>query len=1073
MKKIFFSFLHQKSCPGFRITLLILGLLFTLQLPQVTAKDNLIRQDDTKKVVTGTVIDANTNESLPGVSIQIKGTVTGTVTDIQGKFSISVSPSDILIISSVGYLDEEIVVGDQTEIVMKLVPDIIGLEEVVVVGYGVQKKKLVTGATVQVKSEDLVKNNVNRIESALQGFTPGMSLIKKSGQPGSDFNITIRGLGSVNGNDPLVLIDGVPGSLTTLNPSDVETVDVLKDAASAAIYGSRAGSGVILVTTKKGKAGKTQISYDFYYGLSNPTKKVDVLNAQEYAHLMNEGYYNLYPTGTRVPFSQAKLDSIDNLGHTGTDWQEEITNKHAPSQSHYLGITGGTDKSSYSISLSYNTEEGIFDYKNKSYFERYGVRVNSEHKLKKYLTVGENLTYTHRYRRGLGVGSYNNNFMRDVLQASPLIDPYDPDVYDGFGRSTFVEEQINPIASMHYNYNEKRRNDDLIGDIYIEIEPVKGLIFRSDFGMTLALQNNSTANDSFKLTSVTYRSVPEYKQYMSREFGYNFDNVLSYTKSIANNNILAMIGANVQDNRYFNVDGTTQGWLSTDVPVLTNVATIDTTYLKGDFGKGDSRYSFFGRISYNYSEKYLVTLSLRRDASSRFGPENRVGWFPAFSLGWVATGENFMRSVTWLNYLKLRWSWGQNGKEPYRPYTYLATLATTNRYYSFGTREVGVSPNIMPNPSLRWEASTQTDIGIDARFLNSIGFTFDFYRKNSKDWIIPNTVPSISGIAAISSDKPLINAGNVINTGVEFELNYNKSFGKFNIDLAANLAYNKNKVTEVPGELIRGSASVLYNGSQEFYRVEEGYPMGYFWGYETNGIFQTQEEVDNYRSSEETGSLVLQRGAKPGDIKRIDENNDGVISDLDKVMLGDPNPDFIYGFSLAFNIIGIDFSMNFQGVAGNQVVMSYRTFERPFNNYTADILDRWHWIDKNNDGVVQAGEGTSNTIPRVAYGNESNQNWGRFSDLYVKDAGYLRIKTINLGYDFNTLIPKSPLQMLRLYFSVTNPFTFTKYPGLDPEVGYGSYYNSAGLLSDAYASGVDVGFYPSARTYLFGLNVKF
>ena len=1069
MMKKNIAFSRQRRGPGFTIRMIALGFLLGLSFAQVSASDAPSRQDD-KKVVTGTVSDANTNEVLPGVSIQIKGTTTGVVTDIDGHFTLEASTSDILVFSSVGYLSEEVQVGDQTEITMRMAPDIIGLDEVVVVGYGVQKKKLVTGATVQVKNEDLVKNNVSRIESALQGSTPGMTLIKKSGQPGSDFNITIRGMGSVNGNDPLVLIDGVPGSLTTLNPSDVESVDILKDAASAAIYGSRAGSGVILITTKKGKSGTAQISYDFYYGLSNPTNTVDMLNAQEYAHLMNEGYYNLYPTGTKVPFTQAQLDSIDTMGNTGTFWQEEIINKNAPSQSHYLGITGGNEKSSYSLSLSYNSEEGIFNYENKSYFERLGFRVNSEHRLKKYLTVGENLTYTHRYSRGLGVTTRFDNFMREILEASPLIEPYDPNVYDGFGRSTFVEEQINPIASMHYNYNEKKNNDDLIGDIYVELEIMKGLKFRSDFGANLAFQNNSTANDSFKLTNETYRSVPEYKQYMSRDFSYNFDNILTYTKSIGNHNVLGMIGANVQDNRYFNVDGTSQGWLSTDIPILSNVATIDTTYLLGDFGKGDSRYSFFGRLSYNYSEKYLFTFSLRRDASSRFGPENRVGWFPAVSAGWVISSEDFMKSLSWLNYLKLRGSWGQNGKEPYAQYTYLATLSTTNRYYPFGTRQVGVSPNIMPNPSLKWEASTQTDIGFDARFLNSFGFAFDFYRKNSKDWIIPTTVASISGSAGISNEDPLINAGNVINTGAEFEMSYHRSIGLLNLDINANLAYNKNKVTEVPNELIRGSTSVLYNGSQEFYRVEEGYPMGYFWGYQMNGLFQSQEEVDNYVNSD---GALLQQGAKPGDVRRTDENGDGKISDLDKVMLGDPNPDYVYGFSLAADYRGFDFLFSLQGVAGNQVVMSYRMLERPFSNYTADILDRWHWIDQNEDGVVQAGEGTSNTVPRVTYGNESNQNWGRFSDLYVKDAGFLRIKTINLGYDFTTILKKSPLQQLRLYFSVTNPFTFTKYPGLDPEVGFGSYYNDAGQLQDAYASGVDVGFYPSARTYLVGLNVKF
>jgi TonB-linked SusC/RagA family outer membrane protein len=1069
MMKKTVAFSRQRRYPGFRIVLIALGFLFSLQIVQVSASGTPSRQDD-KKVVTGTVTDVNTSEVLPGVSIQVKGTTLGVITDIDGRFTIRVSSADILIFSYVGYLDEEVPVGDQTEVTMKMVPDIIGLDEVVVVGYGVQKKKLVTGATVQVKNEDLVKNNVTRIESALQGFTPGMTLIKRSGQPGSDFNITIRGMGSVNGNDPLVLIDGVPGSLTTLNPSDVETVDILKDAASAAIYGSRAGSGVILITTKKGKTGAAQISYDFYYGLSNPAKKVEMLNAQEYGMIMNEAYYNVNPTGKKAPFKQADLDSINSMGNTGTDWQEEAYNKNAPSQSHYLGITGGTEKSSYSLSLSYNSEEGIFDYENKSKFERLGFRINSDHKIRKYLTIGENLTYTHRTRRGLGVTTIYDNFMRGLLQASPLIDAYDSNVYDGFGRSKFVEEIINPIASMHYNYNSINKNDDLIGDIYLEVEIIKGLKFRSDIGATLAFQNNSTANDSFQLTSQTYRSVPEYKQYMSRDLSYNLDNILTYSKSFGKNNVLVMIGSNVQDNRYFNIDGTTQGWLSTDIPILSNVSTIDTTYLKGDFGKGDSRYSYFGRMSYNYGEKYLATVSLRRDASSRFGPNNRVGYFPAVSAGWVVSSEEFMRPLPWLNYFKLRASWGQNGKEPFRSYTYLATLSTFQRNYTYGGRQVGVSPNIMPNPDLKWEASTQTDIGFDARLFESVGFSFDFYKKTSKDWIVPSPVVALTGIAVISNDDPYINGGNVINTGVEFDVSYTENIGALNLDLRANLAYNQNKVTNVPNELINGSTSVLYNGSEEFYRIEEGYPIGYFRGYRTDGLFQSDEEVAGYVNA--VGE-PLQKGAVSGDVKRIDENGDGTITDDDKVMLGDPNPDFIYGFSMNAMIRGFDFSMNLQGQAGNQVVMCYRAEERFYNNYTTAVLDRWQWNDANSDGIVQEGEGTSKTEPRVTNGNESNRNWRRFSDLYVKDAGFLKIKSVNLGYDFKTVWKKSPLQQLRLYFSVTNLYTFTPYKGLDPEVGYGSYYDASGMLTDAYASGIDIGFYPSARTYLVGLNVKF
>jgi TonB-linked SusC/RagA family outer membrane protein len=1015
--------------------------------------------------ISGTVTDKVSGEPLAGASVLIKGTMIGTSANADGTYTLNIYDSGVtLVFSYIGYQTDEILVTDQTVIDVGLLFIAEDLEEIVVVGYGVQKKKLVTGATSQVKNEDLVKNNVNRLESSLQGLTPGMIIVKQSGQPGSDYNISIRGLSSPNDNNPLVLVDGVPGNLNTLNPSDIETVDVLKDAASAAIYGSRAANGVILITTKKGKAGESQITYDAYYGISNASKKVDMLNAKEYAMIMNEASTNV---GNDPFFTQGYIDSLGE----GTDWQEEAYNKNAPVHSHYLGISGGTEISTYSISLSYNNEEGIFNYEDKSRYERIGVRINSEHKIKKYLKVGENLTYTHRRVHGLGVGNQYNNFLRSLIEASPLIDVYDPDVYDGFGRSSFNDQQINPIASMHYDSIGAKKYDDIIGDIYAELEIMPGLTLRSDFGGSLGFSNTSNALDTFTLTPYTYNAIPTYEQNMERKFYYNIDNTITYEKSFGNHNILAMAGMNAQDNRFFKVKGKIKGYLSNIETVLTNVTTIDTAILKGDYGKGDSRYSYFGRISYNYMEKYMTTISLRRDVSSRFGKNNRVGYFPAVSVGWAISEEKFLEPVSWLNYMKIRASWGQNGKEPSRPYRFLATVGSLDRIYSFGSGwQVGISPDILPNQNLKWEASTQTNIGFDSRFLNNFRFTFDWYRKNSKDWIVPSTVPGISGIAGISTTNPYINGGNVINTGVEFELGYIKNFGDLMIDIRANMAHNKNEVTEVPGEVINGSESVLYNGSEEFYRVEEGYPLGYFWGFVTDGIFQTQEEIDSYIG---LNNRSMQRTAKPGDVRRVDFNGDSVINNDDKTMIGDPNPDFIYGFNVAISWRGFDFSMNIQGQAGNQIVRAYRMEERFYGNYMTDILDRWHWIDVNENGIIDEGEGTSNTIPRVTLSSESNQNWRKFGDLSVHDADFLRVKSINIGYDFKSLLRNAPFQRFRIYISATNLLTITKYDGLDPEVGYGSYYDDEGLLQDAYASGIDIGFHPAARTYLIGVNVTF
>jgi TonB-linked SusC/RagA family outer membrane protein len=1021
------------------------------------------------RTISGTVKDTE-GETLVGVNILIKGTVIGTATDIDGNFSLSIPENrNTLVANYIGYESQEIDIAGSTVVNIVLQRDVHDLDEVVVVGYGVQKKKLVTGSTVQIKNEDLVNNNVTQIESAMQGLTPGMLIVKQSGQPGSEFNITIRGLSSINGNQPLVLIDGVPGNFSMVNPSDVESVDILKDAASAAIYGSRAANGVVLVTTKKGKKGEPIISYDAYRGVSNIYKTVDVLNARQYAEIMNEASLNSKPN-REVPFSD---EYIATLGE-GTNWQKEALNENAPSQSHFLGITGGNETSTYSVSFSYSSEEGIFDYDGKSKYEKLGFRINSEHQLKPYLKFGENLTYSHRKRRAMGTGNIYNNFIHELLQVNPLFDVYDEDSYDGFGRSSYYDEHPNPIASMHYNYNGENKYDDIIGNVYAEIEIIDGLKFRTDFGGSINFGYNNSFRDTFTITPYTYSSIPSYGQGMNRNFYYNFDNVVSYTKEFNKHSIEAILGTNAQDGTYFSVNGSREGYLSNAAPVINNATiAIDTTFIYGDFGEGDSRFSVFARASYNYNEKYMGTVSLRRDGSSRFGKNNRYGYFPSASAGWVISQEDFLKDATWLDFMKIRASWGQNGKEPADRFVYMARVGSENRYYSFGgDREVGVSPIIFANPSLRWEASTQTNIGFDSRLFESFRFVFDWYRKESRDWIMQSTVPGISGIAGISSENPYINGGNVDNKGVEMELGYQKQIGEFFIDVSANFAYNENVVTQVPDSIINGSASVLYNGSDEFYRIQEGMPMGFFWGYVTDGIFQTQEEIENYVGPD--GEKMLQSAAQPGDIKRLDLNNDGILNDNDKTMIGNPNPKYIYGFRLNMAYKGFDFSMNVQGQGGNQIVKSYRSQERFFNNYPTTILDRWQWTDINDNGIVDAGEGSGNTIPRVTLNDERNQNWRRFSDLYIHDADFVKIKSINLGYNFSSsLFKNTPIKQFRVYVAANNLLTITKYNGMDPEVGYGSYYDSSGRLQDAYASGIDIGFYPSPKTYLIGVNVKF
>ncbi len=1043
-----------------------------------------------EKVVTGSVTDAS-GIAMPGVNIILKGTQTGVISDVNGKFSIKVTGDNpVLTISFLGYTTQDVEIGQLNSITVTLNEEAKQVDEVVVIGYGVQKKKLVTGATVQVNADELQKNHVTRIESALQGITPGMTIIKQSGQPGSDYNITIRGMASPNGNGPLVLIDGVPGNLNTMNPEDIESVDVLKDAASAAIYGARSANGVVLITTKKGKSGEAVISYDSYYSVSNPSKSVSTLNAKQYAQILTEAQFNANPN-IKTNKLLVRPSLIDSLG-AGTNWLQLVTNKNAPSQNHHLSITGGNDKSKYSISASYSKEEGIYDYENKSNAERMGLRINTEDKVKKYLTIGENLTYTHRTNKSLGNGNIYGNFLHDIMQSNPMIQAYDPTQPDGYGKSTVDPTQTNPLASMHYQYNGVNYYDDAVGDFYAELQIIPGLKIRSDIGGTLSYNYYTNQSDTFKLNSTdTQHETPDYQQSMKRTFDYNWDNVITYEKMFGKHSILVMLGTNAENQYYFNMFGERKGYLVNTAPILSNVkGGINLDTAQGDFGSQDSRFSYFGRFSYNYDEKYMATFTERRDVSSRFGPADRVGYFPSASAGWVISKEDFMSPTTgWLDFLKIRLSWGMNGKEPSQPYQFLATVGSNSRDYTFGApvmvggnppqlvdyskKLVGTSPNLFANPNLHWESSRQTNIGFDSRFLKNLSFSFDYYNKTSSDWIVQTTVDGLSGIAGVADNPlnpiyPFANGGTVTNKGVEFDLGYFKNFGDFNLEVRANLAYNKNVVTNVPDSIIHGSGSVLYNGSEEFYRVQSGYPMGYFWGYKTAGIFQDTGQINRntFTDPKTNKKTLVQPGAKPGDVIFVDRNHDGKIDQLDKTQIGDPNPHFVYGFNIAASYKGFDFSMNFQGVAGNSIVESYRGGDAQTANYTSDFMNRWH------------GPGTSNYLPRVTLGTEANRNWRNFSDLSVHDASFLRCKSVGFGYDFKKLLNNktSSISQLRFYFSALNLFTITKYNGFDPENGYGAINgttNGVSTVTDAYASGIDMGNYPVARTYMIGVNLKF
>ncbi|NOW97905.1 TonB-dependent receptor [Mucilaginibacter sp. SG564] len=998
------------------------------------------------RTISGVVISADDNQPLIGVGVKIKTTTTGTITDVKGAYHIKAKTGDILEFTYIGFQPLSVTVGEANEVSIKMTPMSNSLDQVIVVGYGTQVKKVVTGATVHVSGSDLAKNHTLTVDQALQGQAPGVQVTSTSGQPGDALKVRIRGIGTIGNSNPLYVVDGFPTyDISSLNPNDIESLDVLKDAASTAIYGTRAANGVILITTKKGKSGKTQVSFDAYYGLQNPAKKLDLLDAHEYGIIMNEAAVN---SGKAPMYT---LDQLNQLG-AGTDWQKAVTQKNAPIENYSVSASGGNDRSTYSSSLSYQKQDGIIGLPGKSNFERISFRINSSHDLyKDIIKFGQNLTYSHSTQSSIGTGNIYGNSIKGLLNTSPTFPVRNPD--GTYGISTVSPEEVNPVAAMDYTNNNRTITDRLLGDVFLEATIFKGLKFRSDYGLDLSYNSTNTFIPVYSLGTNNQNTNSTATMGLYRNTRTNWDNSLTYQKSIGKHNLTALLGSTVLRETTFYVSGSKQDLIIPDFnhAIIDNGTNDATQKAFGGITVPEHNIlSYFGRINYNYNEKYLLTAIVRRDGSTNFGSNNKYATFPSVSAGWVVTSEEFLKNVKWLDFLKIRAGIGQNGNDNVPTsnyYAYLATVSSTyNSYYFNGVKSTGTVPNKVPNPDLKWETSQQADVGFDATILRDLTVTFDWYNKTTKNWLIVAPVPAIVGTGA-----PTVNGGDVSNKGIELAVNYQHKFGDLSFGIGGNIAYNKNRVTDIanPEKIIHGATGVLTASTDEFYRAQVGYPIGYFYGLKTDGLFQTQQDVNSYAKN---GTLI-QPGAKPGDVRFVDLNGDGKIDANDKTMLGDPNPHETYGFNLNAGYKGFDISIQLNGVAGNQIVNGIRTNDRYYANYTTAILGRW------------TGAGTSNTIPRVTQADEANNNYGRFSDLYIENGDFLRVKTINIGYDFKKgLLKNLPLQQFRLYLSGTNLFTFTKYKGLDPEVGYGN---------DGWASGTDLGYYPQPRTIMLGLSVKF
>ncbi|WP_010663702.1 SusC/RagA family TonB-linked outer membrane protein [Marinilabilia salmonicolor] len=1026
--------------------------------------------------VTGKVTSQSDGDPIPGVSVVQKGTTNGTITDVDGNYSLTLPEGETIAFSFIGMETVE-VIADQTTINIALKEAFTDLDEVVVVGYGVQKKSVVTAAISSVSSEDLESSKPSRIEDVLKGKVSGVQITQSSGQPGSDSKVRIRGVGTINNSDPLYIVDGmaVGGGINYLNPTDIESVEVLKDAASAAVYGARAANGVILVTTKSGKAGDAKINYDFSYGWQNPWKKKSVLNAKEYMVIMNESLLN---DGNAPRYSQ---DEIANAGE-GTDWQDETFYYDAPVQNHQVSISGGNDKSTYFVSFGYFSQDGIVggNY-GRSNYDRYSVRANNTYDVfsadrlfLNNLKVGVNAGYSRIVSSGIETNSEYGSVLGSAITFNPLVPVYatDPDqvladhptaVTDSEGRVYSVppsgfQEIANPVAMLDAPTGSEDNSDKIVSSFWAELDVVEGLKFKSSYGVDLAFWGGDGYEfEHFLATQGKELTRSHVYSNMHRGFTWQVENTLTYNKSINDrHNFTLLLGQSAQEYTYRNLYGDDYDLLENnpDKAVIDYaIADRDDERVAGGTGgfSVESLASYFGRIDYNFDEKYMIQATVRRDGSSRFGSENKWAIFPSVSLGWNVTNEGFLDGrPDWFDYLKIRASWGQNGNQSIGNFAYTSLMDGNQNYYfgsgDYSTMQYGASPARIANPDLIWEESEQIDIGFDARFFNSaIVFGFDYFKKTTNGMLMEQPIPAYVGKGA-----PLANAGDMENSGLEFELNHKGNFGELNYNVGLNASYLQNKLIDMgneSGEQIYEDAGATGVGA--YVKGENGEVFPYFYGYRVDGIIQNAEEAAAYNST-------YGQNALPGDVRFMDiagaedGGPDGKINDADRTKIGKGMPDWTFGLNINADWKNFDLSMFFQGAYGNDIFDYSVRGDVPAMNRPSWILDRW------------TGEGTSNWLPRMTREN-ANGNW-RSSELYIKDGSYVRLKNIQLGYSLpSQLLQSLAIERLRFFVSAENLLTLTEYDGFDPEIASGGY----------TTIGVDRGIYPQARTISVGANITF
>jgi len=993
------------------------------------------------QTITGTVTDATTGESLIGVNILIQGTSSGTTTNINGEYSLNVSSLEgTLLFRYIGYKPKEVPIDGNEVINVELESDIIMGDEFVVVAYGMQQSSLVTGAISRIDRRDIEQSASLRVEQALQGRTAGVMVMQNSGQPGSGSTVRIRGIGSTGDSDPLYLVDGMPvDNVDFISPSDIASIEVLKDASATAIYGARGANGVVMITTIEGTPGPIQVSYNGYTGFQNAWKKTDLLDAPDYMMIMNESFAN---DGRSIPFPD-RDERIADIG-AGTDWQDAVFFDNAPMTNHSLRLSGGSETSTFMTSLSYRQQDGIVA-EGKSNFERLTFRLNSDHQRGR-LSYGSRLNYTNKTSRGIDPNEEFGGIMARVSNIDPVTPVRTED--GAFGQSPFAsQEVVNPVAAIdiiNSEFNENR----FVGGVFGRFEFTDRLSLRSSVDVDLGFGNNRSFTPIYDLGGNVSNANTSVFQEQSQSYTWQTTHVLQFQDNFRQHEYSVLGGFELLDNRTEFLGGSAanlsmesfdNAWLSTttDEESMTNFGGLAL----------ESIASYFTRLNYNYGGRYMFEGVLRVDGSSKFGPDDRWGVFPAFSVGWIISDEDFMSDLPF-SFLKIRGGWGQNGSDNIGQFSFTPRI-TTHAGYGFGRTDrtvvTGAYPGQIANPNLRWETSEQLSAGIESSFLNNrLYANLDFYIKTTRGLLLSAPIPEFIGNA-----PPVVNGGTIKNEGIEIETGFRNVTDNWSFDVSLTGTINRNEVTAIENEEGRLFGAGVSTSMNNVAMAEVGRPIAFFWGYETNGIFQNEQEILDHVGPD--GELI-QPNAQPGDFIFVDRNGDGQISDEDRTKIGSPYPDFTLGLNINTGWRNFDMSMFWFGSFGNDIYTGgTRRHDLNMPNWKGGVLDRW------------TEENPSTTHPRVTI-DDPNGNFSRPSDFFIEDGSYVRLRNLSIGYTLpSDLVSRIGATRFRVYLASQNLLTFTGYSGHDPEIG------SQGALN----VGIDRNIYPQARSFSLGINLDF